>query len=314
MPALRIVFAGTPDFATPALRALLASEHHVIAVLTQPDRTAGRNRRLQASPVKEVAVEAGLDVRQPESLNDPAEQEHLRELAPDLMVVVAYGQLLPRAVLDEPGYGCINVHASLLPRWRGAAPIMRALLAGDTVTGVTIMRMEPGLDTGPILLQRETPIANDDTGGSLHDRLAELGARALVATLADLPGYLASLEPQPDEGATHAAKVTKDEARLDWREPAEALARQVRACNPWPVAWMEVNGQAVRVWDAHPESGGGIPGLILEVSDSGVRIAAGGGVLCLTRIQLPGKKVMDLAAVRNGRPDLFLPGERLDHG
>ncbi len=314
MPALRIVFAGTPEFATPALRALLDSEHEVIAVLTQPDRPAGRNRRLQASPVKQLADDAGVDVRQPERLNDPAEEERLRALAPDLMVVVAYGQLLPRAVLDLPAFGCVNIHASLLPRWRGAAPIMRALLAGDTVTGVTIMRMEPGMDTGPILLQRKTSIEGDDTGGSLHDRLAEMGATGLTATLADLPGYLETLEPQPEEGVTHAAKVSKDEARLDWREPAVELVRKVRAFNPWPVAWVDVNEQPLRVWDAHPEAGGGTPGLILEVSNSGLRVATGEGVLCITRIQLPGKKVMDLPALRNGRPDLFLPGERLDHG
>lgn len=314
MPALRIVFAGTPEFATPALRALLDSEHEVTAVLTQPDRPAGRNRRLQASPVKQLAVEAGVAVHQPESLKDSSAQEDLRALAPDLMVVVAYGQLLPRSVLDIPVFGCINIHASLLPRWRGAAPIMRALLAGDTVTGVTIMRMEPGLDTGPILLQRETPIADDDTGGSLHDRLAELGAEALTETLADLPAYLEAMQPQPAEGVTHAAKVSKDEARLDWREPAPLLARKVRAFNPWPVAWMEVNDQAVRVRAAHPEAGGGTPGLILEITNSGLRVATGEGVLCITQVQLPGKKGMDIAAVRNGRPDLFLPGERLDHG
>lgn len=314
MPALRIVFAGTPEFATPALRALLDSEHEVVAVLTQPDRPAGRNRRLQAGPVKQLAVEAGVEVYQPESLKNPSAQEDLRALAPDLMVVVAYGQLLPRSVLDIPAFGCINIHASLLPRWRGAAPIMRALLAGDTITGVTIMHMEPGLDTGPILLQRETPIADDDTGGSLHGRLAELGAETLRETLVDLPGYLDTMQPQPEEGVTHAAKVSKDEARLDWYESAPVLARKVRAFNPWPVAWMDVNGQAVRVWAAHPEAGGGTPGLILKVANSGLRVATGKGALCISRIQLPGKKVMDLPAVRNGRPDLFLPGEQLDHG
>ena len=296
------------------MRALLDSEHEIVAVLTQPDRPAGRSRRLQASPVKQLAVEAGVAVHQPESLKDPAIQDELRALAPDLMVVVAYGQLLPRPVLDIPVYGCINIHASLLPRWRGAAPIMRALLAGDTATGVTIMRMEPGLDTGPMLLQRETAVADDETGGSLHDRVAELGADALMTTLADLPAYVETMQPQPDQGVTHAAKVTKDEARLDWHESALVLARRVRAFNPWPIAWMDVNGQAVRVWAAHPEAGGGTPGLILEVANSGLRVATGEGVLCITRIQLPGKKVMDLAAVRNGRPELFLPGERLDHG
>jgi len=314
LPALRIVFAGTPEFATPALRALLDSEHEVIAVLTQPDRPAGRNRRLQASPVKQLAVEAGVAVHQPDGLKDAPVQQDLHALAPDLMVVVAYGQLLPRAVLEIPVHGCINIHASLLPRWRGAAPIMRALLAGDRVTGVTIMRMEPGLDTGPVLLQRETPIADDDTGGSLHDRLAELGAGALTETLSDLTAYLEAMQHQPDEGATHAAKVTKDEARLDWHESALVLARQVRAFNPWPVAWMDVNGQAVRVWAAQPEAGGGTPGLILEVANSGLRVATGEGVLCITRIQLPGKAVMDIASMRNGRPDLLLTGERLDHG
>jgi methionyl-tRNA formyltransferase len=310
---LRIVFAGTPEFATPALRALIDSEHEVVAVFTQPDRPAGRNRKLRPSPVKEVALEADLPVHQPESLREPPVQSDLEALNPDLMVVVAYGQLLPRAILDLPRHGCLNIHASLLPRWRGAAPIARALLAGDSATGVTIMRMEPGLDTGPIVLRRETPIDETDTAGSLHDRLAELGAGALRETLDDLPGLLAAARPQPAEGVTHAPKISKDEGRLDWHESAKALARKVRAFDPWPVAWTPVQGQPVRIWSAHPEAGGGTPGLILEITNSGLRVATGEGVLCITRLQLPGKKVMDLPALRNGRPDLFLPGGRLDH-
>lgn len=313
MTPLRIVFAGTPDFATPALRALLDSEHEVVAVLTQPDRDAGRGRKPRPGPVKQVAVEAGAAVHQPESLKDPQIREQLRALAPDLMVVVAYGQLLPRAVLDVPAFGCINIHASLLPRWRGAAPIMRALLAGDTHTGVTIMQMEPGLDTGPILLQRDTPIRDDDTGGSLHDRLARLGAEALMETLTDLPGYRAAMRAQPEAGVTRADKITKDEARIDWNEPAAVLARKVRAFQPWPVAWMPVGDQAIRVWAAHAEPGDGRPGVIQSVANEGLRVATGEGVLCITRLQLPGKKAMDLAAVRNGHPDLFVSGEPVNH-
>lgn len=314
MTPLRIVFAGTPDFATPALRALLDSEHEVAAVLTQPDRPAGRNRQPRASPVKAMATDARTPVHQPENLKDPDTRQHLRELAPDVMVVVAYGQLLPRAVLDIPACGCVNIHASLLPRWRGAAPIMRALLAGDSHTGVSIMQMEPGLDTGPILLQRETRVHDHDTGGSLHDRLAQLGAEALLETLADLPAYRAGMREQPAVGVTHAAKVTKDEARLDWNEPADVLARKVRAFNPWPVAWIRAGGQTVRIWAAHPEQGEGRPGMIQSVSNDGLRVTTGEGVLCMTRLQLPGKKVLDVAAVRNGHPDLFVPGELVDHG
>lgn len=314
MSTPRIVFAGTPDFATPALRALLASDAQVVAAYTQPDRPAGRNRKPRPSPVKVAAEEAGVPVFQPEQLKGEATQAELTGLAPDLMVVVAYGQLLPRAVLDIPRHGCLNIHASLLPRWRGAAPIARAMLAGDETTGVTLMRMETGLDSGPLVLRRETPIEETDTAGTLHDRLAALGADCLQAALPDLPARLAAAQPQPIEGVTHADKLTKDEGRLDWQRPAAELARRVRALAPWPVAWLKRGDDTVRVWAAHAEAGQGGPGEVLQPTREALRIGTGEGVLCITRLQLPGKKAMDIPALRNGRPDLFAPGETLNHG
>lgn len=305
---LRIVFAGTPDFAAASLDALLDTDHRIEAVLTQPDRPAGRNRKPRPSPVKGRALEAGLPVWQPESLRDDDFQARLRELAPDVMVVVAYGLIVPQAVLDIPRYGCINVHGSLLPRWRGAAPIQRAIIAGDRITGVTIMRMEAGLDTGPMLHSQETAITPDDTGGSLHDRLADMGARALVGVLEDLPGHLEWARPQPAEGVTYAHKLTKDEARLDWRGPADELARRIRAFNPWPVAWTPLNGKPLRLWLARPEPGTGTPGEVLAADDRGLLVAAGDGAVRLTRLQLPGGKAMAAADLLRGHPGLFEAG------
>jgi len=309
---LRIVFAGTPEFAASALAALMASPHEVCAVYTQPDRPAGRGRRLVASPVKRLAAEHGLPVCQPASLRDEAARQELAAWRPDAMVVAAYGLILPPAVLAMPRLGCLNIHASLLPRWRGAAPIQRAILAGDTESGVTIMQMDAGLDTGAILHKVACAIGPEDTAGDLHDRLAGLGAEAIVQTLDRVAAGAVEAEPQDDALATYAAKLDKAEAELDWREPAADLARRVRAFNPWPVAHTQLDGRVLRIWYAHAlADGGGEPGTVLRAERTGIEVACGAGRLRLERLQLPGGKPMDAAAVLNGRPELFRPGTRL---
>jgi methionyl-tRNA formyltransferase len=310
---LRIVFAGTPDFAAASLAALLNTEHQIVAVYTQPDRPAGRGRKLSASPVKRLALEHDLPVFQPTSLRNAEAQHALAALQPDLMIVVAYGLLLPQAVLDTPRLGCINVHASLLPRWRGAAPIHRALLAGDEETGITIMQMEAGLDTGPMLRIARCPIEPTDTSGALHDRLAALGAETLVATLAPLANGEISAQPQDDALATYAHKLEKREGAIDWSAPAPELARQVRGLNPWPVAYTELDGQTLRVWQAQAEPGActAAPGTILEQRRDALVVATGDGHLCLTQLQLPGGKPISVAALLNAHRDRFAPGTRL---
>lgn len=289
--SLRLVFAGTPAFALPSLRALCESHHRVCAVYTQPDRPSGRGQRLRASPVKAFALERGLAVEQPEGVDAPALRDALAAYRPDAVIVVAYGLLLPGAVLTLPAHGCINVHASLLPRWRGAAPIQRALLAGDRETGVTIMQMDEGLDTGPILAQGACPIDPEDTGGGLHDRLAEIGAALLVATLDRVAdGTLVPTSQDPSR-ACYAAKLSKADGDLDWGRPAVELARQVRALNPWPVARTRLaDGQILRVWAARAWSGesGQAPGTVIAAGKDGIEVAAGRGVLRLCEIQLPG--------------------------
>ncbi len=301
---MNLVFAGTPEFAVPALRALLDAGHTILAVYTQPDRPAGRGRKLAMSPVKQFALARGLEVRQPTTLRTEAEAAALRTLAPEAMIVIAYGLILPPPILAIPTFGCINVHASLLPRWRGAAPIQRAIEAGDTVTGITIMQMDAGLDTGPMLACAETPIAATDTGASLHDRLSESGGRLLVETLARLArGDVVPL-PQDATQATYAAKLKKNEALLDWQADAALLARRVRAFNPWPVARTILDDQMLRIWQAQAEDPGtrGVPGTVLTADSDGVRVQCGAGVLRITLLQLEGGTTLEARAFLNGRP------------
>lgn len=301
--SLRIIYAGTPEFAVPALEALLASPHHVIAVYTQPDRPAGRGQQLTSSAVKDCALRHELPIEQPLTLRDPAAVARLRGYAPDVMIVAAYGLLLPQTVLDAPSHACVNIHASLLPRWRGAAPIQRALMAGDAETGVTIMRMEAGLDTGPMMNVRRTPIAEHDTAATLHERLAKLGAEALLQTLTDLPEALAHARPQPLEGVSYAQKIAKEEARIDWTRSAVEIDRQIRAFNPWPVAQTTLDGAQLRIWEARGEhSPDRAPGTVLRADDAGIRVATGSGVLNLLRVQLAGRKVVTAAEFARAHP------------
>lgn len=310
---LRIVFAGTPDFAAASLQALLETPHNVIAVYTQPDRPAGRGRKLTPSPVKKLALEHGIDVHQPRSLKDTGAQQELAALKADLMVVVAYGLLLPQVVLDTPRLGCINVHASLLPRWRGAAPIHRALLAGDTETGVTIMQMDLGLDTGDMLFKAGCPILPDDNSGALHDRLAALGARALTQSLAAIQDGSIKAEPQHDAAACYAHKLAKQEGDIDWQRSADYLARQVRGLSPWPVAFTQLGGTMLRVWAATAldQQSDAAPGTLIAADKDGISVACGQGILCLRRVQLPGGTPLDSADILNSRRDTFTLGTRL---
>ena len=302
---MNLVFAGTPEFAVPALSALLDAGHAILAVYTQPDRPAGRGRKLGMSAVKEFASERGLRVHQPVTLKSESEAETLRASKPDALIVIAYGLILPKSILSIPQFGCINVHASLLPRWRGAAPIQRAIEAGDAMTGVTIMQMEEGLDTGAMLALAEIPIGADDNAATLHDRLADLGGRLLVDTLAQLERGAIVPQAQDNARATYAAKLKKEEARLDWNAHAELLARRVRAFNPWPVAHTTLDGQTLRLWHAQVESGtpaGQPPGTVLTADADGVRVQCATGVLRITQLQLEGGKVLDARAFLNGRP------------
>lgn len=308
---MRIVFAGTPDFAVPTLKALVAAGHDVATVLTQPDRPAGRGRRLVAGPVKDCARALDLPVLQPDTLKDESVRAALRGLRPQAMVVAAYGLILPRAVLDLPEHGCLNVHASLLPRWRGAAPIQRALAAGDAETGITIMRMAEGLDTGPMLAREATPIAARDTAGTLHDRLAAMGAELMLETLGRLGRGDVEAKPQDEALATYAPKITPDDADPDWRRPAVEIERQVRAMNPWPVVRAGYGSQTIRIWEARPAPGaGGEPGEILRAGREGVDVACGEGVLRLTVLQRQGGRRLPAAEFLNGFP--LAPGERFD--
>jgi methionyl-tRNA formyltransferase len=299
---LRIVFAGTPEFAVPCLRAA-ASKAEVVAVYTQPDRPAGRGRGLTPSPVKLEAVQRGIPVLQPENFRSALSKQALRALKPDLMVVVAYGLILPQSVLDIPVHGCWNVHASLLPRWRGAAPIQRAIEAGDTRSGVCLMQMEKGLDTGPVLLSQALEIGPAETGGQLHDRLSALGAQVLADGLGLLRATIQlPPRPQPDEGVTYAHKIEKAEARLDWLQPAAVLANKVRAFNPWPVAEAQLDGERVRIHEAVAldEAHAAQPGQVLRAGREGIDVACATGALRIRLLQRDGGKAITAADALNG--------------
>ncbi|NMG42594.1 methionyl-tRNA formyltransferase [Aromatoleum toluvorans] len=307
---LRVAFAGTPEFAAAALEAILAAGFEVPLVLTQPDRPAGRGMKLSASAVKQVALAHGIAVDQPEKLRTDAQRAALAACAPDILVVAAYGLLLPRAVLELPRLGCINIHASLLPRWRGAAPIHRAIEAGDAETGITIMQMDEGLDTGAMLMKRALAIAPEDTTATLHDRLAALGAEMVVAALRALPQGGLQAEVQPEAGVTYAAKIGKAEAAIDWRRPALEIARAVRAFNPFPGAVGTLRDVPVKVWRAEPAAGTGAPGTVLSADDAGVVVACGEGALRLVELQKPGSRRMPVGEFLRGFP--VSAGERFD--
>lgn len=314
--SLRIIYAGTPEFSVAALQTLIDSEYDVVAVYTQPDRPAGRGRGMQASPVKQKALEFGIPVYQPESFKDESTVQVLAELSADLMVVAAYGLLLPPHVLQTPRLGCINIHASLLPRWRGAAPIQRAILAGDSKTGITIMQMDEGLDTGAMLATAECLISEQDTGSTLHDKLMVLGAETLMDALPGIVDESIEAVKQNDSDACYAAKLNKAEARIDWQQPAEDIQRAVRAYNAWPVAFCEYkkNGKPakLRVWQAHVllesdnnafTASGVLPGTVIaenaDSSDCGIDVLTGNGILRITRLQVEGKRAMSAADFLN---------------
>ncbi len=307
---LKIVFAGTSAFAVPSLQALLETEHNVVAIYTQPDRPAGRGRKLTASPVKMIALPENIPLCQPQSLRDAAEVEMLKALDPDLMVVVSYGLILPPEILAVPRYGCVNVHGSLLPRWRGAAPLQHAILAGDTETGVSIMQMDAGLDTGAVYQTIRCQIGDDDTSQDLHDRVAKLGAEALLMTLADLQSERAKAIPQDNTQACYAPRLDKSQAIMDWSLPAVQLDRQVRAFNPWPISYSLLGDQVVRVWQATALNTPAeqAPGTIVRAGADGVDVATSNGMLRLLSLQLPGGKVLSIADILNARQALFAPG------
>ena len=301
---MRIIFAGTPEFAAQTLTALLETEHTLCAVYTQPDRPAGRGRKLTASPVKKIALEHNIPVEQPLNFKDQTDQDTLANYQADLMIVVAYGLLLPQTILDTPTRGCINIHASLLPRWRGAAPIQRAILAGDTETGVCIMQMEAGLDTGPVLARTTCPISGDDTTQQLHDRLAELGASTLIKILPNLAEHQNKAQPQNDVDSTYAAKLQKTEANIDWQQHADNIVRQINAFNPWPIAQTQWQEKTLRIWSAIDIkiSHNTTPGAVLNVDKKGIDIACGQGILRITQVQAPGKRAMAVNDFLNANP------------
>jgi methionyl-tRNA formyltransferase len=298
---MRIIFAGTPDFAAETLKALLSTEHEICAIYTQPDRPSGRGRKLTASPVKQLALEHDIPVEQPLNFKEDEAKQILANYHADLMIVVAYGLLLPQQVLNTTSLGCINVHASLLPRWRGAAPIQRAILAGDSETGVCIMQMEAGLDTGPVLSRASCPIILEDTAQTLHDRLAILGAETLLAALPNIVELQSKAQVQNDELTCYAAKLLKPEAHIDWQQSADQLVRQIQAFNPWPVAQTNWQDQIFRIWSASlvNEKSSAAAGEIITVHKDSIDVAAGDGVLRLNQIQLPGKRAMPVADFLN---------------
>ena len=311
--SLRIIFAGTPDFAARHLNALLSSEHQIVGVFTQPDRPAGRGKKLMPSPVKVLAEEKGIPVFQPVSLRPQENQQLVAGLQADVMVVVAYGLILPKAVLEMPRLGCLNVHGSLLPRWRGAAPIQRSLWAGDTETGVTIMQMDVGLDTGDMLYKLSCPITAEDTSATLYDKLAQLGPQGLLATLTQIATGTATPEIQDETQVTYAEKLSKEEALLDWSLPAEQLERCIRAFNPWPMSYFVIEDQPVKVWKASVinSQAKAEPGTIIEANKQGIQVATAEGILNLESLQPAGKKAMNAQDLLNSRREWFTPGNRL---
>lgn len=309
--SLRIVFAGTPEFAARHLQALLDSEHSIVAVYTQPDRPSGRGQKLTPSPVKQLAAQHGIPVLQPLNLRSAQAQQELAQFNADLMVVVAYGLILPQAILDTPRLGCINSHASLLPRWRGAAPIQRAIEAGDSETGITVMQMEAGLDTGPMLLKVSTPILATDTGGSLHDRLATLGPDAVLKAIQGLIDGSLTPEKQLDGLATYAHKLNKQAALIDWHKPAAQLDCQIRAMSPWPVCHTLLAGETLKVHAAELAEGQGQAGEILSADRNGLLVACGEQALRLTQLQLPNGRALAFSDLLNSRHALFSPGQVL---
>jgi len=319
-PTLRIIFAGTPNFAAIHLQGLLDSNHSIVAVFTQPDRPAGRGKKLTASPVKQLAENNGLTVHQPKTLKGEDQQKILQELGADLMIVVAYGLILPQTVLDIPKYGCINVHASLLPRWRGAAPIQRAIQAGDSKTGITIIQMDAGLDTGTMLCRSSCAIRADETAASLHDKLANLGTPALQATLQEITYQQCRPEIQNNELSTYATKITKAEALIDWAEHAETIEQKVRAFNPVPIAYSTLETQnkkeeRVKIWSAraHDSKTSKRPGTIIEHCDGNIVIACGKGELWINQLQLPGGRPLESKALLNSGRQQFDLGRVLGH-
>ena len=309
---MRLIFAGTPAFAATHLESLVGAGHDIVAVYTQPDRPAGRGKKVQPTPVKAVAEQHGIPVFQPARLDAQATAE-LAGFAPDLMIVVAYGLILSPAVLQTPRFGCINVHASLLPRWRGAAPIERAILAGDKETGICIMQMDAGLDTGDVLLALKTPIGHSDNALTITERLATLGCEGLEKVLADLGSFQANARTQDDSHATYAAKLAKEEAAIDWMQPAALIQRQVQAFYPRSPAWCPFRGDRLRIIEAVSKAGnaGAVAGTILAVASNAITVACGENRLEISAVQLPGKKPMAMQDVLNGHPDLFTPGATL---
>jgi len=312
MQAYKIIFAGTPDFSVAPLKALIQSQHEVVAVYSQPDRPKGRGRKLLPTAVKEVAIENNIPVYQPVNFKNTADQEQLKSLAADFMVVVAYGLILPKVILTAPKNGCLNIHASVLPRWRGAAPIQRAIEAGDKESGVTIMQMDAGLDTGDMLYKLNCDIAEDDSSSILHDKLSVLGAKGIIHTLE----HYTQLEhyKQDEKLVTYAHKITKDEAKINWAESAINILRKIKAFNPWPVAYYGEDNHRIRIWDARLSDSSmknHKPGEILNISKDGIDVATINGVITLLKLQLPGGKILDVKDILNSRKNEFVVGEVL---
>lgn len=313
---LNIVFAGTPDFAEVILAALLKSQHHVMAVYTQPDRSAGRGQKLQMSPVKRLAAHYDIPVHQPLSLQEGDVQQQVADYNPDIMIVVAYGLILPKAVLSTPKLGCLNVHASLLPRWRGAAPIQHAILAGDKQTGVGLVQMEESLDSGPVFAEATCEIRADDTSQTLHDRLAILGAQLLIENISKIASGNIFAHPQDSSASTYATKIKKSDAAIQWQLPAVNLERQIRAFCPWPISFSELDGQTIRIWQAKVVDIGNVtqpPGTIVQINKNGIDVATGSACLRVSRLQLPNKKPLPVSDILNAYADLFAPGKRFSY-